>query len=134
VPYSFFVERDRGAKRYFELPLVRCHQIFRDAYASVSGLARTVRGPSMSALPGKVHILGTTRIGADEVYILQYLQCRRPELVRRPFFARFDPLATWFDQLEPHSRSDAPFFPQWWPNPVADALGEGDLECEPRSA
>ena len=134
VPYYFFVERDTGAKRYFELPLVRCHQIFRDAYASVSGLARTVRGPSMSALPGKVHILGTTRIGADEVYILQYLQCRRPELVRRPFFARFDPLATWFDQLEPHSRSDAPFFPQWWPNPVADALGEGDLECEPRSA
>jgi len=115
VPYYFFVERDTGARRWFELPLARCHQIFRDAYAAVSGLARTVRGPSMSATPGKVHILGTTRVGDEEAFVLQYLQCRRPELVRRPFFARFDPVATWFDQLQPLSRADAAYFPQWWP-------------------
>lgn len=115
VPYYFFVERDTGAQRWFGLPLVRCHQIFRDAYAAVSGLARTVRGPSMSATPGKVHILGTTRVGEEEAFVLQYLQCRRPELVRRPFFARWNAEATWFDQLEPLTRADAPFFPQWWP-------------------
>jgi L-lysine 2,3-aminomutase len=115
VPYYFFVERDTGARRYFELPLVRCHEIFRDAYASVSGLARTVRGPSMSATPGKVHILGRQTVAGQDVFVLQYLQCRRPELVRRPFFARFDPDATWFDQLQPLGEGDAPFFPRNWP-------------------
>lgn len=116
IPYYFFVERDTGAKRYFELPLVRCHEIFRDAYSKVSGLARTVRGPSMSATPGKVHILGRNTVDGADVFTLQYLQCRRPELVRRPFFAKFDEKATWFDQLAPASESDAPFFPRNWPS------------------
>jgi len=69
----------------------------------------------MSTTPGKVHILGRNVVDGQEVFTLQYLQCRRPELVRRPFFARFDPAATWFDQLEPASESDAPFFPRFWP-------------------
>jgi len=116
IPYYFFVERDTGARRYFEMPLLRCWEIFRNAYASVSGLARTVRGPSMSALPGKVHILGVKEIGSEQAFILQYLQCRRPELVRRPFFARFDPKATWFDRLEPLGPDDRPFFPAHWPD------------------
>jgi L-lysine 2,3-aminomutase len=119
IPYYFFVERDTGAKRYFELPLVRCNEIFRDAYAGVSGLARTVRGPSMSATPGKVHILGTDVVEGEQVFMLQYLQCRRPELVRRPFLAKFDAAATWFDQLHPARESDAAFFPQNWPKPTA---------------
>jgi L-lysine 2,3-aminomutase len=116
VPYYMFVERDTGAKRYFELPLARCFSIYRDAYSRVSGLARTVRGPSMSATPGKVHILGTSEVEGEEVFVLQYLQCRRPELVRRPFFARFDAHATWFDQLRPAREADRPFFPSDWPS------------------
>ncbi len=115
VPYYMFVERDTGAKRYFELPLARCHEIFRDAYSTVTGLARTVRGPSMSATPGKVHVLGRSEVAGEDVFVLQYLQCRRPELVRRPFFAKFSETATWFDELEPAFASDAPFFPANWP-------------------
>ena len=115
VPYYLFVERDPGAKRYFELPLARCFSIYRDAYSRVPGLARTVRGPSMSATPGKVHVLGTSEVDGQEVFVLQYLQCRRPELVRRPFFARFDAQATWFDQLRPAREADRPFFPSDWP-------------------
>jgi KamA family protein len=38
VPYYMFVERDTGAKRYFEVPLVRAWQIYRDAMQQVSGL------------------------------------------------------------------------------------------------
>ncbi|MFZ9880247.1 MAG: KamA family radical SAM protein [Phycisphaerales bacterium] len=121
IPYYFFVERDTGAKRYFELPLARCHEIFREAYSTVSGLARTVRGPSMSATPGKVHVLGQNSVDGQEVFMLQYLQCRRPELVRRPFFAKFDRSATWFDQLEPAREEDRPFFPSSWPSPLASA-------------
>jgi KamA family protein len=111
VPYYFFVERDTGAKRYFEVPLVDCWNIFRSAYSRVSGMARTVRGPSMSAFPGKVHVLGVTRVGGHKAFMLEYLQARDPSLVRQPFFARFDPDATWFDQLKPLGPADARFWP-----------------------
>jgi len=100
-PYYMFVERDTGARNYFEVPLVRVYEIFRDAYRQVSGLARTVRGPSMSALPGKVRILGVSEIRGEKVFVLDMLQGRRSEWVRRPFYARFDPRATWLDQLRP---------------------------------
>jgi L-lysine 2,3-aminomutase len=111
IPYYMFVQRDTGAQGYFEIPLARCWEIFRGAYRQVSGMARTVRGPSMSAFPGKVHILGVTQIGPRRAFMLEYLQARQPELVRRPFFARFDPQATWYDQLRPFSEQDRPFFP-----------------------
>ncbi len=111
VPYYAFVERDTGAREYFEVPLARCWTIYRNAYNRVSGLARTVRGPSMSTLTGKVHFLGITEIAGEKAFILQYLQARNPKLVRRPFFARFDRRATWFDQLKPASDADREFFP-----------------------
>lgn len=101
IPYYMFVERDTGARSYFELPLVRAYEIFREAYESVSGLARTVRGPSMSAFPGKVQIDGVPTIGGEQVFALQFLQGRDAGWTRRPFYARFDPAATWFDQLLP---------------------------------
>ena len=53
-----FVERDTGARNYFEVPLVRSYEIFTAAYRSVSGLSRSVRGPCMSAFPGNVRVLG----------------------------------------------------------------------------
>lgn len=110
IPYYMFVERDTGARHYFAVPLVRCWEIFRDAYQQVSGIARTVRGPSMSAFPGKVHVLGVTECDQQKAFMLEYLQCRDPELVRQPFFARFDPNAAWFDQLQPLRASDERFF------------------------
>ncbi|MFQ5947422.1 MAG: KamA family radical SAM protein [Acidimicrobiia bacterium] len=109
IPYYMFVERDTGAQNYFELPLLECWQIFRDAYNQVSGLCRTVRGPSMSALPGKVRIVGVTDWGNQRVFVLEYLQARNPAWVRRPFFAEFDPEATWFDQLQPARPRDRKF-------------------------
>ncbi|MFH8934205.1 KamA family radical SAM protein [Streptomyces griseosporeus] len=101
IPYYMFVERDTGARAYFELPLAEAYDIFRTAYGAVSGLSRTVRGPSMSAFPGKVLIDGTPTIRGEKVFALQFLQARSGGVVRRPFYARFDPEATWFDQLVP---------------------------------
>lgn len=106
VPYYMFVERDTGPRGYFELPLVRAYEIFRDAYRAVSGLARTVRGPSMSTVYGKVQIDGAPRVGGRRVFALQYLQAREPDWVRRPFHADFDETATWFDQLKPAFAED----------------------------
>ena len=91
IPYYMFIERDTGAKRYFEVPLVRCYEIFRDAFAQVSGLARTVRGPSMSAFPGKVRVSGIAEIRGEKTFVLEVIQGRNPDWVYRPFFAQFDP-------------------------------------------
>jgi len=101
VPYYMFVERDTGPKGYFEVPLADAHDIFRRAFRQVSGLARTVRGPSMSATPGKVVVLGTQEVRGEKIFILSFLRGRHREWVGRPFFARFDPHATWLDQLKP---------------------------------
>jgi KamA family protein len=110
IPYYMFVERDTGAKNYFEMPLVRCWNIFRDAYQRVSGMARTVRGPSMSCFPGKCHVLGITTVGGKPAFALEYLQAREPDFVRRPFFAKYDEHASWYDQLQPLTEADEPFF------------------------
>jgi len=101
VPYYMFVERDTGPKRYFEVPLARALEIFNGAYTQLSGLGRTVRGPSMSATPGKVLIDGRATIAGEDVFVLKFIQARDPEWVGRPFFARFDPHATWLDDLKP---------------------------------
>ena len=101
IPYYMFVERDTGPCAYFEVPLAEAWEIFRDAYSRVSGLGRTVRGPVMSAKPGKVQVDGVTRIAGERVIQLSFLQGRNPDWVRRPFFAKFNPSATWLDDLEP---------------------------------
>jgi KamA family protein len=109
VPYYMFVERDTGPQGYFAVPLVRAHEIFRDAYASVSGLCRTVRGPSMSATPGKVCVDGVVEVAGEKVFALHMIQARNPALVGKPFFARFDPNAIWLSDLEPAFASRFPF-------------------------
>ncbi len=101
IPYYFFIERDTGAKRYFSIPLERAYNIFRDAFKQVSGLARTVRGPSMSALPGKVAIEGITEVNGEKVFALTFIQGRNPEWNKKIFFAKYDPNAIWLNQLRP---------------------------------
>ena len=110
IPYYMFVERDTGPRGYFELPLVRAHEIFQAAYQQVSGLSRTVRGPSMSAFPGKIVIDGVVTIHGEKLFALQFLQARNPDWVRRPFYARFDEHATWIDHLKPAFGHDKFFF------------------------
>ena len=109
-PYYMFVERDTGARRYFEVPLTRAMDIYRRAVRKVSGLARTARGPVMSAAPGKVEVQGQAEIHGERVFVLRFLQARNPAWVQRPFFARFDPEATWFDQLRPAFGEERFFF------------------------
>jgi KamA family protein len=101
VPYYMFIERDTGPQDYFAVPLARGYQVFRDAYRSVSGLSRTVRGPSMSATPGKVCVDGVTELAGHRVFVLHMIQARDPSLVGKPFFAWYNPTATWLSDLEP---------------------------------
>ena len=111
VPYYMFIERDTGPQDYFAVPLARAYEIYRDAYSSVSGLCRTVRGPSMSATPGKVCVDGIVELAGQKVFALHMIQARDPSLVGRPFFARFDPAAVWLSDLEPAFADRFPFDP-----------------------
>lgn len=121
VPYYMFVERDTGARHYFEVPLARAWEIYRDAIQQVSGVARTVRGPSMSASPGKIEVQGVTEIYGEKVFVLRFIQGRNPEWVQRPFFARYDERATWLDDLQP-ALGAQPFFFQAEYDTMLDSL------------
>jgi KamA family protein len=110
VPYYMFLVRDTGAQHYFNVPLVRASEIFSDAYKGVSGIARTVRGPSMSADPGKVQVLGVTEVYGKKVIALNMIQGRNPEWVLRPFFAKYDEDAIWLNELRPAFGGENFFF------------------------
>ena len=126
VPYYMFVERDTGPQDYFAVPLARAYEIYRDAYRAVSGLCRTVRGPSMSATPGKVCVDGVVELCGQRVFVLHLIQARDPELVGRPFFARYDPAAKWLNDLEPAFAERFPFDPP--PDP-GDIFAPADMEA-----
>jgi len=110
VPYYMFVERDTGPRDYFAVPLAEALDLFNAAWRTLSGLGRTVRGPSMSATPGKVLVDGVAEVMGRKVFVLKMLQARRPEWAGRVFFARYDRRAVWLDQLRPAFGEKAFFF------------------------
>jgi KamA family protein len=105
IPYYMFIARDTGAQEYFAVPLVRSWEIFREAYQNVSGICRTVRGPSMSCTPGKIQILGVSEIpglnGNEKVITLRFIQGRNPDWAAKPFFAEYNDAACWITDLKP---------------------------------
>jgi KamA family protein len=114
IPYYMFIPRDTGAQHYFSVPLVEAWEIFRNAYQQVSGVCRTVRGPSMSCTPGKVQILGVSEVMDEmvtkKILTLRFLQGRNPDWVAKPFFAEFDDEAIWIDELKPALGKNKFFF------------------------
>lgn len=100
----------RSQSSYFEVSLVDAWYIFRNAWNRVSGLGRTVKGPSMSATTGKVEVQSVTEIKGEKVFVLRFLQARNPEWVDRPFFTKYDENASWLDQLKPAFDEDNIFY------------------------
>jgi L-lysine 2,3-aminomutase len=111
VPYIMAIERFAGTKDRFTVPLARAHEIFTRAYASISGLGRTVRGPAIPAGPGTVCVDGLTDIGTQKVFVLRFTHARDPNLIGEPFFAAFDPDAVWLTDLKPAFNSRFPHQP-----------------------
>ena len=130
IPYYFFVERNTGPKKYFEIPLYRAYEIYKSAYENVSGLSRTVRGPSMSALPGKVSIEGITEIHGEKVFVLTMLQARNPKWVKRPFFAKFDEKATWMSDLRPAFGKDKFFYQDELNQMIRESEGQANIHSD----
>ncbi|MFK7823215.1 MAG: KamA family radical SAM protein [Oligoflexales bacterium] len=110
VPYYMFVERDTGPQNYFAIPLVKALDVYKNAIKNVSGLARTARGPSMSASPGKVSIEDVQFLKGQKVFVLKFLQARNPEWVGKPFYAKFSAEAKWLTDLEPAFGENKFFF------------------------
>jgi KamA family protein len=126
IPYYMFLARDTGAQHYFAVSLGRAWRIYRNAIQQVSGIGRTVRGPSMSAGPGKVHVLGVSEVHGEKVFVLQFIQGRNPDWVNRPFFARYDPHAIWLDDLQPAFGKKRFFFEQEYPLERGPAMAPTD--------
>ncbi|WP_457564771.1 KamA family radical SAM protein [Caminibacter sp.] len=101
IPYYMFIARDTGAQHYFGVSLVKAWEIYKGAISKVSGLSRTVRGPSMSATPGKITVDGVAEINGKKVFVLRMLQAKNPSLVDIPFFAEYNEKAMWIDELQP---------------------------------
>lgn len=110
IPYYMFVARDTGAQHFFAVSLVEAWKIFREAYQKVSGVCRTVRGPSMSSTPGKIQVLGVSKVRDEDVIVMRFLQGRDPDWIARPFFAEYDENATWLDDLKPAFGEEKFFF------------------------
>lgn len=111
VPFTMTIERLISTDDHVRLPLARAHEIFTRAYASVAGLARTVRGPAMPTGHGTVCVDGIADIGSQKVFVLRFTHARDPNLIGEPFFATFDPSATWLTELYPALSSQFPYQP-----------------------
>ena len=101
IPYYMFIARNTGAQHYFSIPLIDCWKLFREAYQSVSGICRTVRGPSMSCFPGKVQLLGVAEVSGEKTMVFRMIQGRNSDWAARPFFAAYDEKAIWYTDLKP---------------------------------
>ena len=101
IPYYMFIARNTGAQHYFSIPLIDCWKLFREAYQSVSGICRTVRGPSMSCFPGKVQLLGVAEVNGEKTMVFRMIQGRNSDWAARPFFAAYDEKAVWYTDLKP---------------------------------
>ncbi len=128
IPYYMFVARNTGAQHYFSIPLIDAWKIFRETYQSVSGICRTLRGPSMSCLPGKVQILGVADVKDEKVMVFRMIQGRDPNWAARPFFAKFDADAIWYTDLKPAFDEEKFFFTDELNEILSPAEIENDFE------
>ncbi|MBN1819248.1 MAG: lysine 2,3-aminomutase [Prolixibacteraceae bacterium] len=110
IPYYMFIARNTGAQNYFAVTLEQAWRIYKNAFKQVSGIHRTVRGPSMSTNPGKIQVLGISEIMEEKVFVLTFLQARNPNWVGRPFYAAYDEDALWLDDLLPAFNKEEFFF------------------------
>merc|ERR1719258_216688 len=70
--------------------------------------------------PGKVEVVGVQEVQGTEAFVLRFLQCRDDEWIGKVFFAKFDPKAIWYDDLEPLPGMSLPWEEAGLPRPCVD--------------
>mmetsp|Transcript_11541 Transcript_11541/g.27931 ORF Transcript_11541/g.27931 Transcript_11541/m.27931 type:complete len:405 (+) Transcript_11541:160-1374(+) len=128
IPYYMFMARDTGAQHYFDVPMAKAHALYSDALRNCSGLIRTARGPSMSCTPGKVEVTGVEEIFGHKAFVMRFLQCRDEGWIGRPFFAKYNPKAVWFDDLEPLPGMELPWDEKGLPRPVPGRIYDEEIQ------
>src|SRR5690625_7744098 len=83
----------------------------------------------MSAGPGKVEIQGITEINGEKVCVLRFIQRRNPDWVQRPFFAKYDPEATWLNDLKAAVGEDKFFFEDEYAQMAGDGKIIYEIDC-----
>jgi L-lysine 2,3-aminomutase len=99
--HSMYAARPTGEHHYFAAPLADIERIFSKIYNSLSSINRPSRHISMTISAGKLAILGTSVIGGEKCYALQFTEARNMEWMNRVFHARYDEQKNKIDLLPP---------------------------------
>jgi hypothetical protein len=91
-------------------------------------------GPAMPTSEGTVCVTGIADIAARKVFVLRYTQASDPDRIGRPFFAAFEPEATWFTDLKPVPGTAFPGRPRGPQRITADSAVAGTRDERPRDA
>jgi hypothetical protein len=79
-------------------------------------------GYDCSVHTGKVEVTGVEEILGQKAFVLRFLQCRDEDWIGRPFFAKYNPDAVWFDDLEPLPGMELPWDESGLPRPISPSL------------
>lgn len=99
--HSMYAARPTGEHHYFTAPLADIERIFSKIYNSLSSINRPSRHISMTISAGKLAILGTSVIGGEKCFALQFTEGRNMEWMNRVFHAKYDEQKNKIDLLLP---------------------------------
>jgi KamA family protein len=97
IPYYIFQCRPvKRVKKFFQVPLSRGFEVVERARSMLDGYSKRYRYV-MSHMDGKISVAGMD----GENFYFRFHQARDPRNDGRFFKRRFDPEATWLDDLKP---------------------------------
>ncbi len=99
--HSMYAARPTGEHHYFTAPLADIERIFSKIYNSLSSINRPSRHISMTISAGKLAIMGTSVIGGEKCFALQFTEGRNMEWMNRVFHAKYDEQKNKIDLLLP---------------------------------
>ncbi|MEA3544366.1 MAG: hypothetical protein U9R69_03990 [Thermodesulfobacteriota bacterium] len=99
--HSMYAARPTGEHHYFAAPLADIERVFSKIYNSLASINRPSRHISMTISAGKLAILGTSIIGGEKCFALQFTEARNMEWMNRVFHAKYDEEKNKIDLLLP---------------------------------
>lgn len=99
--HSMYAARPTGEHHYFAAPMADIERVFSKIYNSLSSINRPSRHISMTISAGKLAILGTSVIGGEKCFALQFTEARNMEWMNRVFHAKYDEQKNKIDLLLP---------------------------------
>ncbi len=99
--HSMYCARPTGEHHYYTAPLADIEKIFNKIYRSLASINRPSRHISMTISAGKLAILGTSIVGGEKCFALQFTEARNMEWMDRVFLAKYDATINKIDLLKP---------------------------------